>query len=96
MDIGHACKIVCQWDNLFVTGRTAPVQPTQLVSAVAELKRYLEERQDGLAIPELAMPDRVLLTPDGVRCVMQFVGRVEALEYAAQREQVRSPGSTST
>lgn len=84
MDIGHACKIICQWDNLFATGKTAPVQPAQLVSAVAELKRYLEERQDGVPIPELAMPDRILLTPDGVRRVMQFVGRAESMAYAAR------------
>ncbi len=84
MDIGEARKIVCQWDNLFVTGRTAPVQPSQLIRAVAELKRYLEERQDGTPIPELALADRLLLTPEGVRRVMQFVGRAESAEYAAR------------
>lgn len=86
MDIGEACKIVCQWDNLFVTGRTATVQPSQLVLAVAELKRYLEERQDGMPIPELALADHLLLTPEGVRQVMQFVGRAESFEYAARRD----------
>ena len=86
MHIGEACKIVCQWDNLFVTGRTAPVQPGQLVLAVAELKRYLEERQDSMPIPELAIPDNILLTPDGVRRVMQFVARAESMEYAARRD----------
>ena len=86
MDIGEACKIVCQWDNLFVTGRTATVQPSQLVRAVAELKRYLEERQDGMPIPELAFADHLLLTPEGVRSVMQFVGRAESIEYAARRD----------
>jgi uncharacterized protein (DUF1810 family) len=86
MDIGEACKIVCQWDNLFTTGRTAPVQPRQLALAVAELKRYLEERQDGVPIPELALDNHVLLTPEGVRRVMQFVGRAESLEYAARRD----------
>jgi hypothetical protein len=86
MDIGEACKIVCQWDNLFVTGRTATVQPSQLVRAVAELKRYLEERQDGMPIPELAIADHLLLTPEGVRRVMQFVGRAESIEYATRRD----------
>ncbi len=86
MDIGEACKIICQWDNLFVTGKTASVQPHQLVRAVAELKRYLEERQDGVPIPELAIADHVLLTPDGVRRVMQFVARAESIEYAARRD----------
>ena len=86
MDIGEACKIICQWDNLFVTGRTAPVQPGQLVRAVAELKRYLEERQDGMPIAELALADQLLLTPEGVRQVMQFVGRAESIEYAARRD----------
>ncbi len=86
MDIGEACKIVCQWDNLFVTGRTAPVQPSQLVRAVVEIKRYLEERQDGMPIPELAMPEHLLLTPEGVRRVMPFVARAESIEYAARRD----------
>jgi hypothetical protein len=86
MDIGEACRIVCQWNNLFVTGKTAPVQPSQLVRAVAELKRYLEERQDGIPIPELSLADHVLLTPEGVRQVMQFVGRAESIEYAARRD----------
>ena len=86
MDIGEACKIVCQWDNLFVTGKTAPVKPGQLVLAVAELKRYLEERQDGIPIPELALADHLLLTPEGVRRVMQFVARAESVEYAARRD----------
>src|SRR6187402_2839422 len=85
MDIGEACKIVCQWDNVFATGRTAPVQPGQLARAVAELKRYLEERQDDVPIPELALDQRVLLTPEGVRRVMQFVGRAESIEYAERR-----------
>lgn len=84
MDIGEACAIVCRWDNLFSTGRTAPVQPRQLALAVAELKRYLEERQDGMPIPELALADHLLLTPEGVRGVMQFVARAEAIEYAAR------------
>lgn len=82
MNILEACKIVCQWDHLFVTGKTAPVQPSQLVGAVAELKRYLEEAQDGTPIPELALADNLLFTPEGVRCVMQFVGRAESIEYA--------------
>lgn len=86
MDISEACKIVCQWDHLFVTGKTAPVQPGQLVRAVAELKRYLEERQDGLPIPELAIADNLLLTPEGVRRVMQFVARAESIQYAARRD----------
>lgn len=86
MDIGEACKIICQWDNLFATGRTAPVQPRQLSLAVAELKRYLEERQDGMPIPELAIPDHLLLTPEGVRRVMQFVAQAESIEYAARRD----------
>ena len=86
MDIADACKIVCQWHNLFVTGKTAPVQPGQLVRAVAELKRYLEERQDGLPIPELALADNLLLTPDGVKGVMPFVARAETIEYAARRD----------
>jgi len=90
MDIGQACKIICQWDHLFVTGKTAPVQPAQLVRAVATLKRYLEERQDGLPIPELAIADHLLVTPDGVRRAMQYVARAEALDYAARRE--RGPG----
>ena len=83
MDIGEACKVICQWNNVFATGRTAPVQPRQLAGAVAELKRYLEERQDGIPIPELALADHVLLTPEGVRTVMPFVARAEAIEYAA-------------
>lgn len=86
MDIGEACKIVCQWNHLFVTGKTAPVQPSQLIRAVAELKRYLEERQDGTSIPELAIAHHILLTPEGVRRVMQFVGRAESIEYAARRD----------
>ena len=86
MDIGEACKIVCQWNNLFVTGRTASVQPGQLVRAVAELKQYLEDRQDGIPIPELALADHLLLTPEGVRQVMQFVARAESIEYAARRD----------
>ena len=86
MDIGEACKIVCQWDNLFVTGKTGPVRPGQLVLAVAELRRYLEEQQEGVPIPELALADHVLLTPEGVRRVMQFVARAESLEYAARRD----------
>lgn len=90
MDIGEACKIVCQWDNMFATGRTAAVQPEQLVLAVAELKRYLEERQDDVPITELAIDRHVLLTPEGVRRVMPFVARAESLEYAARRD--RSPG----
>lgn len=84
MDIGEACKIVCQWNNVFATGKTAPVQPRQLVLAVAELKRYLEERQDGVPIPELAIPDRVLLTPEGVTRVMPFVGQAESSQYSAR------------
>lgn len=90
MDIGEACKVVCQWDNLFATGRTAPVQPRQLALAVAELKRYLEERQDDLPIPELELDSHVLLTPEGVRGVMRFVARAEAIEYASRRD--RLPG----
>ncbi len=86
MDIGDACKIICQWDNLFTTGKTAPVQPNQLMLAVATLKRYLEERQEGVPIPELAIADHVLLTPDGVRRVMQFVARAESIDYAARRD----------
>jgi len=91
MDIGEACKIICQWDNLFVTGKTAPVQPNQLVRAVAELKRYLEARQDGAPMPELALADHLLLTPEGVRRVMPFVARAETIEYAARRDR----GTTS-
>lgn len=81
MDIREACKIIRQWDTLFITGRTAPVQPRQLSLAVAELKRYLESaRSDGQPISELAMADPVLLTPDGVEKVMPFVRRAESLE----------------
>ena len=90
MDIGEACKIVCQWDNLFVTGKTAPVKPSQLVLAVAELKRYLEEWQDGMQIPELEIADHLLLTPEGVRRVMQFVARAESIEYTARRDRGRT------
>ena len=86
MDIADACKIVCQWNNVFATGKTAPVQPSQLVRAVAVLKRYLEENQDGTPIPQLAISDRLLLTPDGVAQVMPFVARAEAIEYAARRD----------
>ncbi len=86
MEIGEACKIVCQWNNLFTTGKTGPVQPGKLVRAVAELKRYLEERQDGMPIPELALADHLLLTPEGVRQVMQFVARAESIEYSVRRD----------
>ena len=85
MDIGDACKIVCQWHHLFVTGKTAPVQPGQLIRSVAELKRYLEERQDDRPIPELALADHIVLTPEGVGRVMQYVARAESIEYAARQ-----------
>ncbi len=87
MNIGDACKIIRQWDDLFVTGRTAPVQPKQLVLAVAEVKRYLEStRQHRMSIRELAIAEHILWTPEGVRQTMPFVLQAEALEAAAGRD----------
>ena len=86
MDIGRACKTVRLWDDLFVTGRTAAVQPENLGLAVAEVKRYLETaRADGKPIRELEIPDHILLTPEGVHFVMPFVVSAESFESGRGR-----------
>lgn len=87
MNIAQACCTVHQWRMLLSPGASVQSTPGNLVVAVAELKRILEqERGDGQSIRELEITEAHLMTRQGVRWVMPFVLSAEVL----QRPRVRA------
>ena len=86
MDIDAACRIIRQCNDSFVyrtpfEGNWAPV-----FEAVAIVKSHLEGiRTDGKSIKELEISDYLLCTAQGMRWVMRYVSRVEAMRGWGRR-----------
>ena len=90
MQIQDACKLIRQWNTLFLATAAPPNAAQDLLDAVATLKRYLERAKgDGKPIRELEVDEYLLATREGVQWVMPFVLSAEAMEGSKRRAAMR-------
>ena len=87
IEIQAACKLIRKWKDAFVALESPDLPATDLVEAVADLKRYLEQKKgDGKPIRELEVAEHLLTTREGVRWVMPFVIIAESTEAHQRRK----------
>ena len=86
MDIDQACKTIRRANDAFLTQGQLLDSPVEICAAVDALRAWLEDvRGDGKHITELAISPALLVTPAGMRWVMNFVTSAETLAAARRR-----------
>ena len=86
MDIDQACKIIRRTNDSFLTEGTPGDASQDVPEAVATIRNWLEGvRGDGKCIEELVISPSLLLTPAGIRWVMNYVTSAETLAAQARR-----------
>lgn len=86
MDIDQACKTIRRANDAFLTYGEPGEDADELPEAVDTLRNWLEAvRGDGKRINELVISPSLLVTPAGIRWVMNYVTSAETLAAARRR-----------
>jgi hypothetical protein len=86
MDIDQACRTIRRANDSFLVDGIPGDAAVDVPEAVAVLRNWLEGvRGDGKRIEELMISPSLLVTPAGIRWVMNYVTSAETLAAAARR-----------